>query len=130
MINNVVLVDDNKATNFIHEKYIAKTGKAKEVNAFMDGERALEYLERTDNFPALIFLDINMPTMDAWEFLERYRSISNKEKAKLFLLTTSISPQDEVKKEGFPEVEEMLYKPLNVEAFNYIVTKYSTAPID
>ena len=128
MVNNVLLVDDNRATNFIHEKFIARSGKAKEVNCFMVGEQALEYLENTERFPELIFLDINMPTMDAWEFLERYRSISRRELAILFLLTTSISPQDQQKMKSYPEVAEMLYKPLDVKIFNQIVTKYFTTP--
>lgn len=124
MVHNVVLVDDNKATNFIHEKFIAKSGKAAEVNCFMVGEEALEYLRTAKSFPELIFLDINMPTMDAWEFLERYRDLSNTEKAKLFLLTTSISPSDEEKMKAFPEVTEILHKPLDVKVFNELLRKY------
>lgn len=124
MVNNVLLVDDNRATNFIHEKFIARSGKAKEVNCFMVGEQALEYLENTERFPELIFLDINMPTMDAWEFLERYREIKKRKDAKLFLLTTSISPQDQQKMKAYPEVAEMLYKPLDVNVFNRVVDTY------
>lgn len=124
MINNVLLVDDNKATNYIHSKFIAKSGKAKEVNSFMVGEQALDFLENTDNFPQLIFLDINMPTMDAWEFLERYREIKTRKATKLFLLTTSISPQDQQKMKAYPEVAEMLFKPLSTEKIDTLIKKY------
>lgn len=121
------MLDDNKATNFIHEKFINRTGCAKEVVCFEMGNDALKYLNDIDNeFPELIFVDINMPTMDGWEFFELFNRINRIEKddCKSILLTTSLSPSDEDKIADLDSVDDIMLKPLDPSSIDYIVQKY------
>jgi len=124
MLNSVVLVDDNKATNFIHTKFLKESEAVKKVQAFQAGSEALAFLDAAKELPELIFLDINMPTMDAWEFLEEYRTLKTNVGAKIILLTTTISPEDERKLKNYPEVEQMLYKPLNIETITKVIHEH------
>lgn len=127
MINTVLLLDDNKATNFIHKKFINRSGCAKEVLCFEMGNDALQYLTNFDNeFPELIFVDINMPTMDGWEFFELFNRINRIEKddCRTILLTTSLSPSDETKIAELESVDDIMLKPLNPESIGYVVKKY------
>ena len=124
MLSKVLLIDDNGATNFIHTKFLTKAEAAKEVVAFQKGQLALDYLEDTANtLPDLIFVDINMPTMDAWEFLELFKELkrADKDQIKIILLTTSLSPQDEVKIDRLTNVEAIMLKPLNVQQMHKIL---------
>jgi len=123
MIDSVLLLDDNKATNFIHTKFLNRSGKVNEINSFQSGKEALEFLQLTTAFPKLIFVDINMPTMDAWEFMEGYRKLirNEKEDSKIVLLTTTISPQDEERRKEYPEIDSMTHKPLNLDTFESVI---------
>ena len=79
------------------------------------GQDALDYLKDLNNpFPSFLFVDINMPTMDAWEFLDGYNEIyrSEKDMGKVYLLTTAQSPRDQRKMKLYPYIQEMLLKPL------------------
>ncbi|MEM1337077.1 MAG: response regulator [Bacteroidota bacterium] len=127
MINKILLLDDNKATNFIHKKFIRMTGCAKEVVSFEIGANALQYLEDKENsFPNLIFVDINMPTMNGWEFFEHFSKIDRveRESCRSILLTTSLSPNDEDQMAEVKAVDEILIKPLEPNAIGTIVEKY------
>ncbi|GGG38684.1 response regulator [Croceivirga lutea] len=126
MLKKILLVDDNKATNFIHTKFVKETNMVEEVVAFQAGENALDYLVETDVFPEIIFVDINMPTMDAWEFLDRFNELARieKENTKVFLLTTTISPTDEEKVKAYPIISKMMFKPLDVPTFKKIVLPF------
>ncbi|KPM30909.1 Two-component system-response regulator, receiver domain [Croceitalea dokdonensis DOKDO 023] len=122
-----MLVDDNAATNFIHKKFLAKNACTEQVVDFQVGQEALNYLSDTSNsFPELILVDINMPTMDAWEFLNQYKRLRHpdKTKAKIILLTTSLSPEDKERIANFPLVQEIKLKPLNTATIQEIMSTH------
>ena len=106
-MNCILLVDDNADDNFIHERVIKKSDAAKHVIARQTGKEALEYLknrdEHPDLHPDLIFLDINMPGMNGWEFLEAYNKLDKElqSKAIVVMLTTSDDPEDKAKAKTF-----------------------------
>ncbi|MBT2163113.1 response regulator [Zobellia barbeyronii] len=126
MLKSIVLLDDNSATNFIHETYLRRVNCVERIHTFTMGIKAIEYLNTLEVFPELIFVDINMPTMDAWEFMEIYEKIdmSLKINTRVILLTTSIIPSDKGKMSLFSEIETMLFKPLNEEAIKNIMIEY------
>lgn len=128
MLNKLLLVDDNAATNFIHKKILAKEKCAKEIIDFQMGHLALEYLSDEGNtLPELLFVDINMPTMDAWEFIQEYVLLKreNLDKIKIFLLTTSLIPQDQQKIANLGStVNGILMKPLNTESIQEVLSQH------
>ncbi|MGJ8735369.1 response regulator [Zobellia laminariae] len=126
MLKSIVLLDDNSATNFIHETYLRRVNCVERIHTFTMGIKAIEYLKTLEVFPELIFVDINMPTMDAWEFMEIYEEIdmSLKINTRVILLTTSIIPSDKGKMSLYSEIEAMMFKPLNEEAIRNILVEY------
>ena len=120
---SILLLDDNKATNFLHTQYLKRHESVGEVEAFQKGVAALEKLKNTDAQPDLMFLDINMPSMDAWEFLEELRKLNLELSAAIYLLTTTISPQDKEKMQNYPELSEILFKPLDSTVIKSILTE-------
>ncbi len=74
-LNKFLLIDDNKATNFINKTIIKKTLFVDEVLIAENGEEALTIL-RTGYNPEIIFLDINMPIMNGWEFLSEFQDLN------------------------------------------------------
>lgn len=127
MFNKVLLLDDNKATNFIHTKFLKQSDACNEIVSFLTGKDALEHLQDEDNvFPDLIISDINMPTMDVWEFLDLYNAIerSVKTNPKIILLTTSLSPEDNERIKAYPMVSQIINKPLDKRAIQNLIEKF------
>lgn len=129
-IKTVLLIDDDDATNFIHKKIVQSSGLVDVVYVARGGEEALLFLgndknEREKIIPDLIFLDINMPAMDGWEFLVQYEKLKHlkKENIVVVMLTTSLNPDDEVKAKGIKEVYGYRNKPLTRTMLEEIVTK-------
>lgn len=124
-INKVLLIDDNKATNFINKKFMDASNTAEVVMVYQNPLQALNYLAEAETQPELIFLDVNMPAMDAWEFLDAYREITAaKNNTTIALLTTTISPSDQLKVKEYPEVDRMLFKPLSVPIIENFVKEH------
>ena len=113
----VLLVDDSEPTNFVNKKIVEKMELAERVETVENGFEALEFLKKEsdkEGYPELIFLDINMPGMNGWEFLDAYAKLPKKEQALLVIvmLTTSLNPDDREKAIRIGYVEDFINKPL------------------
>ncbi|MFL9838710.1 response regulator [Flavobacterium sp. ST-75] len=117
-VNCIMLVDDNKVDNFFHERVIRKNHAAKHVVIKESAEEALAYIRQKDQngemHPDLIFLDINMPGMNGWEFLEEYTALDERLHCKMIvvMLTTSENPDDMEKAELLGALSAFKTKPL------------------
>lgn len=126
----MLLVDDDSATNFINEIVIQETGLVRQVVKASTGVQALEFLKIKINSkhpqPEIILLDINMPAMDGWEFMEAYRVLEEEQKAKIIvvMLTTSLNPDDEERARNIKEINDFRNKPLTAEIFIELVEKF------
>ena len=115
----VLLVDDNEIDNFINERMILSTKFAEEVIVKNSSDAAMKYINEhagdQANLPDVIFLDLNMPIKDGFAFLEEYDVVSDaiKNKCKVIVLSSSISPEDINKASTNPYVFKYINKPLS-----------------
>jgi CheY-like chemotaxis protein len=123
----ILLVDDNHADNCYHKIVINDMNITKRIEVALDGEEALKLLDqKKENPPELIFLDINMPKVNGWEFLEAYQSLPDKRKAKtvIIMLSTSDNPKDLERTKQIKEVGGYKIKPLTVEMMEGILKQH------
>jgi CheY-like chemotaxis protein len=126
----ILLIDDDEATNFIHQRVIKKASFAEKVIVAKNGAEALEILNsKEDDFlpqPDVIFLDINMPVMDGWQFLQEYQKLHDDSKGKVILvmLTTSLNPDDKDRASSIPVVNGFKNKPLSESMLQAILDEY------
>jgi CheY-like chemotaxis protein len=131
-INCIMLVDDDKSANFISQTVIKKLDCANQVITAQNGREALDTLyeyclqQAHQECPQLILLDIKMPVMDGFEFLEEFEGIpwpEDKQKPIVVLLTTSSSPIDlQLAQEH--NLADFMLKPLNKEKMTSLVQKH------
>jgi CheY-like chemotaxis protein len=127
MFTNVLLVDDDNITNFLNESLLQELEIANAVIVFTDGFSALEYINKnwagaSGQNKNLILLDINMPLMNGFEFLERLKDIEL-EDVYVVLLTTSSNEKDVSMGEAF-NVDDYLTKPLTDNKILRLVEKF------
>lgn len=129
-LNCILLIDDHEPTNFLHKLVINEADCTEKVVVMEKGQEALDYLLSKQNGkypqPDLIFLDINMPAMDGWEFLEHYKGLNIAQQGDVIvvMLTTSFRPDDIERAKGIKEVSCFKNKPLTVEIIQEILDKY------
>lgn len=115
---NFWLIDDDSIYIMIAKRFLTKDGRTKKLRDFQDGEVALQQLQSLsadrDELPDAILLDINMPFMDGWQFLDEFKKIQGNlaKNVKIFMVSSSVDERDIVKANSFPEVRGYLSKPL------------------
>ena len=120
-VNTVFLIDDDEATNYFNLIMIESSKIAGDIFVYNNGMAALEALRDLQahgkNLPELIFLDINMPVMTGWNFLDEFKAAGSKytSKSKIVMLSASDNPQDVARSEQYPFVKSYLSKPLTVD---------------
>ncbi len=129
-LNCVLLVDDDRPTNVMHKWVIQKAECAKEITIAKNGQEALDFLtmpkDGTYIEPELILLDINMPLMNGWEFLESYQKSNNirKDAIIVVMLTTSLNPDDRMRAEQIDSITLFKNKPLSLPVLEEIMETY------
>jgi two-component system, chemotaxis family, chemotaxis protein CheY len=125
----VFIVEDDKANNFLCKMTLEEVGITN-TQSFLRAEYAIndlkQKIETNELFPSLILLDINMPAMDGWGFLNEYRQLSPEFRANtsVLLFSTSDHPRDIEKAKFYPEVLDFVAKPLSEEVANGLKEKY------
>lgn len=125
-IKRFLLVDDNNATNFFNKTIIKKTECVEEVLVAKNGKEALDYL-KSGVIPEILFLDINMPVMGGWEFLEEFQKLDNDLKKSVIIILmigTKLNKEEVEKAKSFSEVKEFQDKMLTKDVVCDIVAKY------
>ena len=134
MFDKILFVDDDPITLMLCKKVIAKSSFANEIATAQDGEEALKYFNTlkydntkkiTDKIPQLIFLDLNMPVMGGWEFLDHFTSDAYAEfsETKVIILSSTIDPEDLERAKKHPVIIDFLSKPITTSMLEYLKSK-------
>ena len=111
----LLMVDDDELFLVLNKRELVKSGFHLEPKSFLDAEGALNYLKSLDqpNKKILIFLDINMPEIDGWQFLKKLQELQLNLHIKHVLVTSSTDPKDRIIAKDFPEIIGFLEKPID-----------------
>ena len=125
--NNVFVVDDDKIFHFIIKKLLLNNNINVNPDFFENGLEAIEgiksKLENGETPPDLILLDINMPVLDGWQFLEEFKSLKKflKEEISIYIISSSDNIVDRTKAKEFEdEIKNYYLKPMTIECLNSI----------
>jgi len=125
--NAVMLIDDNEIDNLINQRIIESSGICKYIFTHTGGKSAIEFLRNaekiaeagnTNMMPEIIFLDIDMPLMDGFQFLDEFENLTDRTKGfcRIIMLTSSINSRDVKKSKKYDNVKEYINKPLSKES--------------
>ncbi len=122
------IIDDDTIYTKLLIKLLRLKNLCSDILVFKNGKEALEYFEnlslkdRNKNAPELIFLDINMPVMNGWEFLNAFQGIRDdiSQQLSLYVVSSSIDPIDYQKAKDIDMVDSYLSKPVSIETFDQI----------
>jgi CheY-like chemotaxis protein len=125
-IDCILLIDDNADDNIYNQIIIEKMDIADNIKVAENGLEALNYLEKDQKTPDLILLDINMPKMNGWEFLEIYRAYcgENNLSSNVIVLANALSKEDQQKLENIPVIVSHNVKPLTKQMLEEITSQY------
>jgi len=127
---SVLLVDDDPTINFVHKLFLTEWEVTDQIYTAANGQEALDFLEQSEDFgqqpPSMILLDINMPVMNGFEFLEAYEHLPESKKASVIMamLTTSLHEKDRNKASKFINLDNYMSKPLEKEQLMKVIDKY------
>ncbi|MCB9233784.1 MAG: response regulator [Bacteroidia bacterium] len=118
---SILLIEDDDVTNFYNEHVLKRAGVSDIFYKALNGKEALDILSGSKIppdfvFPELILMDLHMPIMDGWEFLEHYHQLPGEQQVKnlVIMLTNPLMGDQKAKAEGFPLITGYLNKPLQI----------------
>ena len=130
---NIMLIDDSKIDLFVSQKIIEKVNSDCKIKTFSGAKLAIEFLKKIKGgncekmfVPNAVFLDINMPEMDGFQFLKEYNQLHNfnKKDIKIYMLSSSTNSRDLEKAANSKYCTGFISKPLTVSSLDKIITEY------
>ncbi|MBZ4033271.1 response regulator [Flavobacterium sp. 17A] len=132
MLEQILCIDDDPITLMLCKKVISKSSFSHEIITAQNGEEALHHFntlkytnDKNRRKPELIFLDLNMPIMGGWEFLDHFTSPDYNEfnSAPVIVLSSTIDPEDLAKAKKYPIIIDFLSKPITQQMLEYLKKK-------
>ena len=131
-VANLWIIDNDPMVSF-YIKRLTELGALADIITIYDSPRgAIDYLllhkTSTEHLPDIILLDIYMPEMDGWEFIQEFQKIKDQltKRIEIHIITSSNHPKDITRAKTFPEVKAYLQKPVTLEALQEVVTKHNS----
>lgn len=122
-LKKVLLIDDDEIVNSINKVIIQHAKFAEEIITETLASNAIDYISNLskDDLPKAIFLDVNMPEMNGWDFVEEYEKLKiNTDDITIIMLTSSINPRDQNRALSMKHIKDFVSKPLSPELLNKI----------
>jgi response regulator of citrate/malate metabolism len=126
----IAIIDDDTIFQFIGKRFIESFESVNKTLIFSDGKDAIDFLyskvNDTDKLPDIIFLDINMPVMNGWQFLNRYIKFKSEieKKIMIYIVSSSNNPDDVIQAKSILEVTDYLIKPINRDKYASILNSF------
>ena len=119
---NVFIVDDDKMIILLHKVIVARSKLCENPLTFSNGNAVLEFMKTEFNYNQhyLILLDINMPVMNGWEFLDAIQPLPFANNVSIIMVTSSVDTGDKKRAKKYPQIISFMEKPLKADNCNYI----------
>jgi len=126
MMFRTLIVDDDSIIIFIHKKLVGKCGYPLAPETYLNGREALDNLMSTadESSLSIVLLDINMPVMSGWEFLDAIQDKPFAKNMKVAMVTSSVDASDKLKAKTYSQVVGFLEKPITVGMLNELKTHF------
>ncbi|MEW5676900.1 response regulator [Flavobacterium enshiense] len=128
-LKTLALIDDDEIIVYLTQRIVSETKLVDLIQVFRNGKEAIDYIVENKNnpqlLPEIIFLDLSMPIMDGWEFLENYIGLKNEiEKSIIiYVITSSTSSEDMKRVKNIKEVSDYLVKPVTKAQFISVINQ-------
>lgn len=119
-MKHIFVIDDDLVLQRIMRKMLSNYSDQIQVECYDDGKLGIEGLSNAEVAPDLIFLDINMPEMDAWQFIEAYKKLDVRQDIPIYILSSSIDQRDIDKAMEIGLVKKYLIKPMKKQDLHMI----------
>lgn len=125
IFKNICIIDDDDLFLLVSKSIMEDEDFAEHIHNFEDARTALEYLTSIEEskLPEVLFLDINMPLMDGWEFMDQLEKLKIEDKMIIYMTSSSINPLDLEKAERNPFIKGFISKPLDPRKLKKIVSQ-------
>ena len=123
--NHVWVVDDDAIYTFTVRKLLENNELAHTVDVFTNGQKALDKLAeinfKTERYPDIILLDINMPIIDGWQFMNEFIKFVDKNAMTIYMVSSSIDPRDRDLALQYEEIKDFIVKPVTIESLKKLM---------
>lgn len=127
-INNAWIIDDDKILTYVLQRIMGSVDSIENIEIFQNGKEAINELlivkKNPESLPDIILLDLNMPIMDGWQFLDEFEKIKLDKKITLYIVSSSIDVQDHNKAKSYKTVSDFLIKPIGKKQIEQMVESY------
>lgn len=127
-LRSVLLIDDDHINNFIVISKLKNLQLVEHINCVENGHQGIDFIKKcivedADKLPQLIFLDINMPVMDGWDFLNEFEKFDEIHTSKMhvYMVSSSVYSEDINRSKKYPSIKVFISKPLVKEKIEEII---------